>query len=363
MRSPWLSVCGYLSGIAISLSPLAGGCASPLDYAHGAADVVSNDADSQLDSQASALSNGATTATTYPRYVDARGAFTCELTLAGDYPSSRVPPDLERDRMVMTRERGMLVKYLPLAFDPEGTTNGQPNLFSGGRYLFKHENQAEDYHDFVANEFTLDGVQFLDREIFLANDCHHYAVVNAYEFTPLHDSHVLIRTERFAMTGPRQVPRLRALWSRIQQEASTRGMAAVWLIYNESEHIAAVVYINDRIVPYDPNVPDFASLGYLAGAPALGHHLEELGWQRTLDRTHWILTIWHPFVFGDHGEPSDWPNSPPFGLPSCGDGVCEVSRGESAASCAPDCPVSCGNGSCQPNRGENDLNCPGDCGG
>ena len=300
---------------------------------------------------------------TYPRYVDAKGAFTCDLTLVGNYPQTQVPPDLERDRMVMTRQPGLLIKYLPLAFDPTGTTEGQPNLLSGGRYLFKNANKAASYHNFVANVFTLDGVQFLDRDIFLDSECHDYAVVNAYELTPLHDTHVLVRTERFTMTGAKPVKKLKSLWPQIEQEAGDRGMAAVWLIYNESESIASVVYLHDRIVPYDPTTPDFASLGYLAGAPPLGHLIEELGWERTFDRTHWILTIWHPFVDGDHGEPSDWPNSPPFAAPSCGDGVCEVSRGEAATSCATDCPAHCGNGNCQPNQGENDHNCPGDCGG
>jgi hypothetical protein len=69
--------------------------------------------------------------------------------------------------------------------------------------------------------------------------------------------------------------------------------------------------------------------------------------------------VWHPFVLGDHGIASDWPHSPPLPKPYCGDGVCEVSRGESASTCAVDCPVKCGNGKC--NAGENTKNCPGDC--
>jgi hypothetical protein len=299
----------------------------------------------------------------YPREVDANGAFTCELTLAADYPAIQVPPDLERDRMIMSRQRGMLVKYLPLRIGAVGPNGEPPNLYSGGRYLFNKAKQAARYHDFVANEYTLDGVQFLDREIFVSNDCHHYSVVGAYELTPLHDTHALIRVERFTMDGEKPVKKLKSLWPQLQAEASAAGMAAVWLIYNESESIAAVVYLHDRFVPRDPAEPDDVSLPLLSGAFPLGHLLQELGWSRTLDTTHWILTIWHPFEDGDHGEPSDWPWSPPLPAPSCGDGVCEVSRGESEASCVMDCPTYCGNGRCQPNRGENDHNCPGDCGG
>jgi hypothetical protein len=353
MRSQWPCVRSYVC--AISLVACLSGCSSRLESDDEGVDTVT----AALGSEASE----ATGNDSYPRYVNASGAFTCEITLAGDYPPTQVPADLERDRMVMSREPGLLVKYLPLAFDPQGTTNGQPNLWSGGRYLFKKAKQAARYHRFVEEEFTLDGVQFLDRDIFLETDCHHYTVLHAYELTPLHDTHALVRVERFEMTGAKPVKKLAALWPQLRQEAHDRTLAAVWVIYNEDEGIASVVYINDRIVPADPTAPDFASLGYLSSAPPLGHFLEELGWQRTFDRTQWILTIWHPFVDGDHGEPSDWPHSPPFALPSCGDGVCEVSRGEQATTCALDCPTQCGNGRCQPRGGEDDLNCPGDCGG
>lgn len=351
MRSHWHYVCG--SVVSIALAWVVSGCGSDIQRSD---DGTATEAGAAVALDLQGIEG-------YPRYVAARGAFTCELTLAGDYPPAQVPPDLERDRIVMSRARGMIVKYLPIAFDPEGTTHGQPNLLSGGRYLFKTARQAERYHDFVANEFTLDGVQFLDRDIFLASECHHYKVLHAYEFTPLHDTHVLIRVERFAMTGSKPVKRLEALWPQLQQEAGDRDMAAVWLMYNEDESIASIVYVNDRIVPADPQAPDFASLQYLSSAPALGHFLESLGWARTFDRTHWILTIWHPFVSGDHGEPSDWPYSPPFGEPSCGDGVCEISRGELGDTCATDCPPQCGNGICQPGQGEDDYNCLGDCGG
>jgi hypothetical protein len=354
MRSHWHHARGSVASIA--LASLGIGCGSQIESDDDRVDPATALSD---------LSSEIVGNDSYPRSVAARGAFTCELTLAGDYPPGQVPPDLERDRMVMSRAaRGMLVKYLPIAFDPQGTiTNGQPNLLSGGRYLFKTAKQAERYHDFVENEFRLDGVQFLDRDIFLRSECHHYAVVRAYEFTPLHSTHVLIRVERFAMTGAKPVKRLEALWPQLQQEAGDRDMAAVWLIYNEDESVASIAYLNDRVVPADRNAPDFASLEYLTQAPALGHFLESLGWARTFDQTQWILTIWHPFVFGDHGEPSDWPYSPPFGAPSCGDGVCEVSRGERSATCSTDCPAQCGNAICQPSQGENDHNCPGDCGG
>src|SRR5207302_3717284 len=146
----------------------------------------------------------------------------------------------------------------------------------------------------------------------------------------------------------------------IRAAAKANGMATVWLAYNEEENLATLIYMHDRVVPYNPNVPDFASLGFLAGQPPLGDALVSQGFTRNFDRTQWVFTAWLPYVAGDHGDPSLWPNSPPFDEPFCGDGVCEVSRGESHGSCAADCQTHCGDAICQ--SGETDLNCPGDCG-
>ncbi|HKQ68343.1 MAG TPA: hypothetical protein VJT73_03350 [Polyangiaceae bacterium] len=295
--------------------------------------------------------------------IKAKGAFTCDFRLPGDaFGPMEIAPVLERDRMIMSREKGMLHKHLPIALDFNHFSGGQPDLFSGGRYLFDTEKHAKNYEHFVEDEFTLDGVQFLDRPYFLEPECHSYRVVGAHNFTDIHHSQVILRTERFHMTGNHPVKDLKNAWHAIKDEAGSRGMASVWVVYNSEEDLASVIYTIDRVVPYDPTTPDFTSLGYLAAATPLGHHLEELGFTRTFDRTHWVLTIWLPFVNGDHGEPSLWPHSPPFDLPFCGDGVCEVSRGENASTCSDDCTPKCGNGICQPSKGENNLNCPGDCG-
>src|SRR5919205_1253871 len=63
--------------------------------------------------------------------VRARGAFTCDFALPGDFPFDRVAPVIERDRMYMAERPGMRRKQIPMRFDP---SNGQ--LLTGGRYLF-----------------------------------------------------------------------------------------------------------------------------------------------------------------------------------------------------------------------------------
>jgi hypothetical protein len=58
---------------------------------------------------------------------------------------------LERDRMYMADRPGMLRKDVPLSFIP-----ASPNLFGGGRYLFDPFDHAQDYTDFVEEQFVLD---------------------------------------------------------------------------------------------------------------------------------------------------------------------------------------------------------------
>lgn len=294
--------------------------------------------------------------------INAEGAFTCDFSLQGDaFGPADIAPALERDRMIMSDfADGMFHKHLPIALDFQHSTNGQPDLFGGGRYLFEKASQARKYREFVTETFELDGVQFLERDYFYDQHCYDWKVAGARNFTAL-PTQVIIRVERLELAGPHAVKKVKDAWPAIRDAAEAAGMASVWLLYNKDEGLASVVYTHDRVVPYDPTTPDFASLGYMQGVPPLGSTLEAEGFTRVFDRTHWVLTIWLPFVKGDHGAPSLWPHSPPFGLPFCGDAVCEVSRGESASSCSADCVASCGNGNCQPGKGENDLNCPGDC--
>jgi hypothetical protein len=111
-----------------------------------------------------------------------------------------------------------------------------------------------------------------------------------------------------------------------------------------------IIHLADRAL--------FDLLG-LGSLPSLGLPLLQDGCSKNFDRTQFVLTIWYPFVAGDHGTPAVFPNSPPLPSPLCLDGVCEVSRGENGSNCPLDCPPACGDAVCQ--SGENTKNCPGDC--
>jgi hypothetical protein len=286
--------------------------------------------------------------------IKAKGAFTCDFALPGDFPFSQVASLIERDRMYMAERPGMQRKQIPMRID---FSNG--NLLTGGRYLFDTEEDAAKYKSWVENDFILDGTHFFDRPYFLNPDCHSWGVVAASNIKDIQQQ-IIMRTERWSVPHASQMHALKQNWPTILREAQQRGLTGVWLLYNEQENLAELVYFADRIVPQDPYTPDFASLAALEFAAPLGAVFDgQTAWTKSFDRSQWVLTVWFPFTLGDHGQPSLWPNSPPLPEPYPGDGVCEVSRGENHANAPSDCGPLCGNGVCD--AGEDTQSCPGDC--
>lgn len=288
--------------------------------------------------------------------VPARGAFTCDFGLSSDLLPDEIAPSIERDRMYMAARPGMIHKHIPITFDPN---TGE--ALSGGRYLFDTAEHAREYRDWVFNSYVLDGVHFLKRPYFLHPECHAWTVIGAHDFGDVHSSQIVLRTERWSLRNALQPARtLQQKFDAILETAQERGLTSVWLLYDQEEGLASLVYFAGRVGPSDPRQPDYASLSALADAPPLGEIFADRGWKRTFDRTQWTLTIWFPFVLGDRGEPSLWPNTPPFFRPRQGDKVCEVSRGESASdpNVPNDCLPTCGNGIAEGNK--TSLNCPGD---
>ncbi len=286
-----------------------------------------------------------------------RGAFTCDFGLSSDLRDDQIGPAIERDRMYMAARPGLIHKHIPISFDANG------NVFSGGRYLFDTAEHAREYRDWVFNGYVLDGVSFLKRSYFNPPggpppECHAWTVIGAHDFGDTHNSQIVLRTERWSLRNARRPAWILAhRFDAILATAQARGLTSVWLLYDQDEALASLVYFGGRAGPSDPRAPDIASLSALADAPRLGEIFDDQGWKRTFDRTQWALTIWFPFAPGGRGEPALWPNTPPFPQPYQGDGVCEVSRGESAAD-SPECTAMCGDGVVQ--SGENSMNCPGD---
>lgn len=283
-----------------------------------------------------------------------KGAFTCDFRIPSTFPGDTLAGQIERDRMYMAERPGFRTKRLPIAFDANG------DFLSGGRYLFKYESRAHNYKDWVEEDFILDGTPFLDRPYFEDVDCHSWKALHVYESPNPSAVHVVVRTERWSLPScgnPQHTLNLK--WPAIVAEAKARGYTGVWMLYNGDEDLASLVYFDDRVAPLLPGELDIPSLQTLAAATPLGHHLDGYGWPKTFERTQFVLSEWYPFEDGDQGEPSLWPNSAPLPAPYCTDGVCEVSRGETSATCPADCTPGCGDAQCV--AGENTSNCPGDC--
>jgi len=280
-----------------------------------------------------------------------QGSFSCDFGLANTLPLTEVPAVIERDRMFMARRPGIINKHLPIALDPSSG-----NFFSGGRYLFDTFDHAQDYAEFVEHGYVLDGVGFLQRPYFLDAQCYPWRVVGARAYASI-EHQLVVRTERFQAQG--SWGDLKQVYLAARREAEARGLTAVWLVANQDLGLAQLVYYIDRVDPPDPTTPDFASLGALAGAPALGDAVAPASWQRIFDRTLWVFTDWFPYEPGDSGRPALWPYSPPFPGPFCGDTVCDPSQGETPASCPADCAPACGDGVCD--DGETSDTCPSDC--
>jgi hypothetical protein len=278
--------------------------------------------------------------------------FQLDPALTLQNPAFQLGAVIERDRMYMAARPGWQVKHIPFSFDEQGLP------YSGGVYLFDTQEDAENFSQWLSQDFSLDGVLILQRPYFLGIKAYTYKVIGAFRFDENKMHKVVVRTERWQTPGGAFVePFLRGLYPLIRLEANKRHYTEVWLLYNDEANIVNIVYFRDRVGPNDPTTPDFATLEALASDPSMGKVFDSLKWTKLFDRTSWVLTSWPPFVKGDQGEAAVWPNSPPFPQPFSGDAVCVPSRGENNLN-SPECLSTCGDGVAQ--DGENTLNCPGD---
>jgi hypothetical protein len=280
----------------------------------------------------------------------ADGGFSCDFELhTGQVAPDQLAGAIERDRMYQSARPGFQRKLIPIRNDLAAGPQ------SGGRYLFDTELDARRYRDWLTSEYALDGTRFFDRPIFGDPRCYAWRVIGATDLQPV-EHQVLVRTERFRTptVGARVV--LELLWPLIRAEALERQLTGVWLLYSQADQLASLAYFADRPPDPAPNPLDAAAQTPLGSDSPLG---QLIPFPRVFDRTEWVLTRWSPFVPGDHGQPSAWPNSPPLPVePTTTDGICEPSRGETSATAPADCLPTCGNAAADAQ--ETTLNCPSD---
>jgi hypothetical protein len=283
-----------------------------------------------------------------------RGATFCDYQLHPTLPVEQAPAVIERDRMYLAAQPGVIFKYLPLTLP----TPSAPYLFTGGRYLVDTEKHAQDYAHWVLNEYRLDGVPFSQRPYFVRTECTAYEVIGVKDFKDLRSTHHVMRTERFSLPEGNHRGYLESRWNALVAQARAQGLSSVWLVYNREARLAAFVYAQEHVGPVVPGVLDFPSLAALESAPSLGARLAQPGWVKTQDMTQFVWGLWFRFAPGDQGLPTVWPNAPALPTPYSGDGLCLVSAGENHDNSPTDCPATCGNAIADP--GETSVNCPGD---
>src|SRR5262245_36089635 len=165
--------------------------------------------------------------------------------------------------MHMAARPGFLQKHLPVRIDADSG-----NLLSGGRYLFDTVENAENYKSWAENDFVLDGIKFFERSVFFDSVCYVWRVVGAHVWADF-SSHALIRSERWRLALGHEYDFVQ-VWLGIVREAEERGMASVWLLYNEVEQLAGFISIVRRLMPVDFQHPDDADLSALETSPSLG---------------------------------------------------------------------------------------------
>lgn len=285
----------------------------------------------------------------------AKGAYTCDLfvdpALLGD-PTAVAK--IDRDRTYMTDRPGLLIKYQPVLFNPldPGT------VIAGGRYLFKTVAHAVGFDLWLRFRFFLDGALFFERSYFQGADCHIWYVVGVRNFTedPLEQS--LLRIERYKLTRFLHPGELQDLRSALEDEAEQRGLTGVWFLYNPLRRLVQIHHLANRLTPLESGELDIPGLVALSSQPPLGSVIADSSWTSELDLTYFVHLIGFPFVLGDRGEPTVWPNSPPLPEPHENDGSCQPARGETSETAPNDCLPTCGNAMEDP--GETPDNCPAD---
>jgi hypothetical protein len=232
--------------------------------------------------------------------------------LPGHDLDPRAPGMIERDRLVMATRPGMFRKLLPLRIDESG-------VHTGGCYLFDTYENAKAYRDWVANDFVLDGVKFLDRPVIMEPRDQLWQVAGFEDFDDVRTAQDVMRFERWHVAVRPDVDVLRERqWPVLRDTARAAGLSSAWLLYGPDEHhpqLGLVTVAARR--PGDGRGTTVADLSTLESAASLGEGLAaEFGATKVFDRTSVVYMVWFPVTGSDEDEPAIWPSSPPLPGPA-----------------------------------------------
>ncbi len=287
------------------------------------------------------LASGTQAAAISPRQGAGGEAFyTCHIPVPpGPVDLGAAIIELEKDRFYKSDRPGFSREWIPVGFHQDGT------LFVDIVTQLDSTAQAQAFGSWLDNDFILDGTKFWDRPGMAGgHECFVWEVLGSVDRPSNTAQQVMHRTERFEIKGADARQRLVAMWDSIKVEALRRGHSSIFLLYSEAQQVAELMYFEDRPLQerslFNPIT--------IANRPS---YMD----RPLVDWSAWVASIWFPFRPADSGHAAVWPM--PGIEPWNGDGICSVSRHESAQTSG-DCLATCGNGASDP--GENTTNCPGD---
>jgi hypothetical protein len=232
--------------------------------------------------------------------------------LPGRELDPRAPGMIDRDRLIMAARPGMFRKLLPLRIDESG-------VHTGGCYLFDTYEHAKAYRDWVANDFVLDGVKFLDRPVIMEPRDQLWQVVGFEDFDDVRTAQDVMRFERWHVAARTEVDGLRErAWPALRERARAAGLTSAWLLYGPDEHHPQLGLVTVAARgPGDGRGTALPDLAPLASAPSLGEAIaSELEGTKVFDRTSLVYMVWFPVTGSDADEPAVWPGSPPLPGPA-----------------------------------------------
>lgn len=241
----------------------------------------------------------------------ARAVFSDAFQFPGQRLDPAAPPMIERDRLVMAAQPGMIRKLLPLRQDRRG-------VFCGGCYGFDSFENAKAYGEWCAHGFVLDGTLFLDRAPFLEPISQLWHIVGAEDFGDVASQQTIMRFERWYIpTAPDLAQLQKDAWGKVRSRAKAEGFTTAWLLLGPDPHhpqLGLVTAAAGNVKEASLDAEQSASIRHVEGLRSPAADLAaSLSGTKAFNRTSWIYMIWHPIKQGDTSPlTAQWPASPPL---------------------------------------------------
>lgn len=245
--------------------------------------------------------------------INAKGAFTAEITIAPRVGLEDIWQGQYGGAQVMGKRPGMYIKYLPTKYHP---VNG--DMLTGGCYLFDTPENAKGYEDWTTNEFEVGEPKttYWKQPLFKHVDSFVWNVIGAHNFTPVED-HGIGRFQRWTYHHVGVEAILKQLYPVLKDAAERRGAGSFWLLHRPEDKMIAVHMSFPKPEDGDhevmrEEVEDIAREGSVADVFPDALEVETLQ-----DRTSIYYAIWQPLAPGD-GVKVTSPNFPDIAKASNG---------------------------------------------